>query len=88
MDPDTFHWLDVQRIGEELADAHPDRDPLSISFPDLKRLVVELEGFEEQHGHPSNERILEAIQAAWIQERDDLPGDDADDDLDDPRAKR
>ncbi len=89
MDPDTFHWLDVQRIGEELADAHPDRDPRSISFPDLKRLVVELEGFEEQHGHPSNERILEAIQAAWIQERDDMPGDDEDeDDLDDPRAKR
>lgn len=90
MDPDTFHWLDVDRIGEELADEHPDRDPLTVSFPDLKRLVQELEGFEEQHGHPANERILEAIQAAWLQERGDMARDeeDDDDDRDDPRLQR
>ena len=35
---------------------------------DLHALVAELEGFQEQTGHPCNERILEAIQQAWIEE--------------------
>jgi FeS assembly protein IscX len=67
---DTFHWLDVQRIAEELADRHPEIDPLTISFPKLRDLVTGLPGFEPQADHPSNERILEAIQQAWIEERD------------------
>lgn len=82
MHEDTFHWLDVERIGEELADAHPSTDPQRVSFPDLRRLVTALEGFEEQEGHPSNERILEAIQAAWLAEYDAVPMDDEDDDRD------
>lgn len=65
----TFHWLDTERIGEELADAHPDLDPLTITFPRLKTLVQSLNGFKEQPGHPCNEKILEAIQQAWIDER-------------------
>ncbi len=68
---DTFHWLDVERIGEELFDAHAEMDPLTVTFPDLRRLVVELPGFEEQPGHAVNERILEAIQMAWHEERQD-----------------
>jgi FeS assembly protein IscX len=64
-----MHWLDVERIAEELADRHGDVDPVSISFPRLKSLVMELPGFAEQPGHPCNERILEAIQQAWIDER-------------------
>lgn len=67
---DTFHWLDVQRIGEELAQQHPDVDPLTVTFPKLRALVTALPGFEERPGHPCNERILEAIQQAWIDERD------------------
>ncbi|MGA0418896.1 MAG: Fe-S cluster assembly protein IscX [Phycisphaerales bacterium] len=67
---DPFHWLDVQRIAEELAEAHPHEDPLAIAFPRLKSLVEGLEDFEPQEGHPANERILEAIQQAWIDERD------------------
>ncbi|MBK7404045.1 MAG: Fe-S cluster assembly protein IscX [Phycisphaerales bacterium] len=35
---DTFHWLDVQRIAEELADAHPSLEPYSIGFPELRTL--------------------------------------------------
>ncbi|MBM4106917.1 MAG: Fe-S cluster assembly protein IscX [Phycisphaerae bacterium] len=66
----TFHWLDVTRIGEELAEHHPEVDPLTISFPRLKALVVALPGFAERPGHPPNERILEAIQQAWIEERE------------------
>jgi len=66
----TFHWLDVERIAEELADRHPDDDPLTISFPMLKARVQALPGFAEQPGHPVNEKILEAIQQAWIEERE------------------
>ncbi|MGA1045967.1 MAG: Fe-S cluster assembly protein IscX [Phycisphaerales bacterium] len=65
---DTFHWLDVERLGEELAERHPEIDPLTVSFPKLKALVMALPGFLEQPGHPVNERILEAIQQAWIEE--------------------
>lgn len=68
---DTFHWLDVERISEELYDAHPDLDPLKVKFPDLRRMVIELPGFREQEGHPVNERILEAIQMGWYEERRD-----------------
>ncbi|MBI1304716.1 MAG: Fe-S cluster assembly protein IscX [Phycisphaera sp.] len=64
-----MHWLDVERIAEELVDRHGDIDPVSISFPRLKSLVESLPGFKEQPGHPCNERILEAIQQAWIDER-------------------
>jgi len=65
----SFHWLDVQRIAEELADRHPEVDPASVSFPRLRALVTELPGFVEQPGHPCNERILETIQQLWIEER-------------------
>lgn len=71
MPGDTFHWLDVERIAEELADTHEDLDPYAVSFPRLRQLVEELEGFRAQTGHPVNERILEAIQRAWREEYDD-----------------
>lgn len=67
----SFHWLDVERIGEELSDAFPDSNPLTVSFPDLKSMVEGLDGFREEPGHPCNERILEAIQQAWIEECDE-----------------
>ena len=70
MPQDTFHWLDVQRIGEELAEHYPDIDPLTISFPKLRDLVMGLPGFQAQPDHPSNERILEAVQQSWIDERE------------------
>lgn len=67
---ETFHWLDVERIGEELAERHADLDPMTITFPRLRTLVSALPGFAEEPGHPCNERILEAIQQAWIDERE------------------
>lgn len=75
--PDTFHWLDVQRIAEELADAHPGLDPVHVNFVDLRNLVQSLAGFEAQEGHPVNERILESIQQHWIEEREDGGDDEA-----------
>lgn len=81
---DKLHWLDVDLIAEELAEEHPDRDPVSISFPELRKLVEALDEFEAREGHPCNERILEAIQASWIKETQDNAGagtyDDEDDD--------
>jgi FeS assembly protein IscX len=69
MADDTFHWLDVEFIGELLAEHYPDRDPMRIGFVDLKKLVMALPGFQEKPGLVVNEKILEHVQAAWIEER-------------------
>jgi FeS assembly protein IscX len=71
-----FGWLEVRLIGELLAEHHPDKDPLRTGFPELRKLVMSLPGFEEEPGHPSNERILEEIQRYWIEERDELQADE------------
>ncbi|WP_039784869.1 Fe-S cluster assembly protein IscX [Herbaspirillum huttiense] len=60
-------WTDTQQIAEELYDKFPEVDPKTIRFTDLHRWVMELEGFEDDPNR-SGERILEAIQAAWIAE--------------------
>ncbi|MRT31286.1 Fe-S cluster assembly protein IscX [Herbaspirillum sp. CAH-3] len=60
-------WTDTQQIAEELYDKFPDVDPKTLRFTDLHRWVMELEGFEDDPNR-SGERILEAIQAAWIAE--------------------
>jgi FeS assembly protein IscX len=68
MQPDSFTWTDVHEIAWRLADAHPDVDPLTVRFTDLHRWITALPGFT---GDPkkSNEKILEAIQMAWIEEQ-------------------
>jgi FeS assembly protein IscX len=60
----------VQRIAEELYDNHPDIAAYSVTFPELRRMVEALEGFEEHQGHPVNERILEEVQRLWHAEAD------------------
>ncbi len=60
-------WTDVQRIAEELFDKHPDIAPLTIRFVDLHNLVVDLEDFDDDHQR-GGEKVLEAIQQAWIDE--------------------
>lgn len=62
-------WTDVRDIAIELEAAHPDADVVNLRFTDLWKWVQALPGFE---GDPdkSNEKILEAIQAAWIEERE------------------
>jgi FeS assembly protein IscX len=73
---ERFHWLDVEIIGETLAERHPEVDPMRVGFVELKRLVLSLPGFAEEPGHPVNEKILEYIQKHWIEARDDLRPDD------------
>ena len=62
-------WTDVFDIAIALDEAHPDVDPKVLRFTDLHNWVMELEGFDDDPKH-SGEKILEAIQMAWIEERD------------------
>ncbi len=62
-------WTDSLDIAIDLADNHPDADPISIAFPQLMEMVLNLEGFDDDPEH-CGERILEAIQMAWIEERE------------------
>lgn len=62
-------WLDVLDIAIELSEAHPEIDPKVINFVDLHRLVCELPEFDDD-ANRSGEKILEAIQMAWIEELD------------------
>lgn len=63
----TMKWTDSREIAIALADAHPDVDPQAIRFTDLHRWVLALPGFRDDPNH-SGEKILEAIQMAWIDE--------------------
>ena len=62
-------WTDSQQIAEELFDRHPDIDPKTIRFTDLMAWVMALKGFNDAPEH-CGEKILEAIQLAWIDEAD------------------
>jgi len=60
-------WTDTLAIAETLYDTHPDIDPKTIRFTDLMAWVMALEGFDDDEAR-CGERILEAIQQAWIEE--------------------
>ena len=60
-------WTDVQEIAIALYDTHPDVDPKAIRFTDLHKWVLALPGFDDDPNR-SGEKILEAIQMAWIDE--------------------
>ena len=65
----SLKWVDVLEIAIQLAEAKPDVDPRYVNFVDLHRWVLELPEFNDdpQRG---GEKVLEAIQAAWIEEAD------------------
>jgi len=63
-----LRWTDVNDIAIELEEAHPDADNVNLRFTDLHKWVMALPGFADDP-NKSNEKILEAIQAAWIEER-------------------
>ena len=62
-------WTDVQDIAIELAETHPDVDPRYLRFTDLHAWIQGLAGFDDIP-EKSNERILEAIQATWMEEKE------------------
>lgn len=63
-----MRWTDVNDIAIELEEKYPEKDNVNLRFTDLRQWVLGLDGFE---GAPDgcNEKILEAIQMAWIEER-------------------
>lgn len=63
-------WTDTLEIAIVLNDLYPDKDPLTINFVDLRDLVLKLENFSDDPNR-CGERILEAIQQSWIDEKDD-----------------
>lgn len=64
-----LRWTDSLEIAIQLEDTHPDIDPQYVRFTDLRDWVLELEDFDDDPEH-CGERILEAIQMAWIDEHD------------------
>ncbi len=60
-------WTDTQRIAEDLYDQYEDVDPKTIRFTDLMEWVMKLDGFDDTKEH-CGEKVLEAIQLAWIKE--------------------
>lgn len=60
-------WTDVLEIAIALSEKYPDIDPKVIRFVELHNFVVDLDGFNDDH-HRGGEKVLEAIQAAWIDE--------------------
>lgn len=64
-----MRWTDIYDIAIELEDAHPDVEIMKVRFTDLWKWVQNLPGFEDDPDK-SSEGILEAIQMAWLDERD------------------
>ncbi len=62
-------WTDTLDIAIELDEAHPEVDPKLVRFTDLRDWVLALEDFDDQPER-CGEKLLEAIQMAWIEERD------------------
>ncbi|MBL8450662.1 MAG: Fe-S cluster assembly protein IscX [Dechloromonas sp.] len=60
-------WTDINDIAIELSEAYPDKSPLKVNFVDLRDWVMALPGFDDDPKH-CGEKILEAIQQAWIDE--------------------
>jgi len=63
----AMKWTDTLTIAESLYDTHPDIDPKIIRFTDLMQWVLDLDGFNDSP-EKCGEKILEAIQLAWIEE--------------------
>ena len=61
-------WTDSLEIAISLEEAHPDIDPITINFVDLRELVMALEDFNEGDTQ-CGEKILGAIQMCWIDEK-------------------
>lgn len=64
----TYKWTDVQDIAIALSETYPEVDPTYLNFVDLRNKVMALPGFDDAPER-CGEKILEAIQMAWLEER-------------------
>jgi FeS assembly protein IscX len=60
-------WTDSRDIAFALLEKYPGQDPARVNFVDLRAWVLALPGFSDDPNR-SGEKILEAIQMAWIEE--------------------
>jgi len=65
----SLKWTDTLDIAIELDESHPEVDPRVLRFTDLRDWIMALDGFDDDPEH-CGEKILEAVQMAWIDERD------------------
>jgi len=64
----SLKWTDTLEIAMQLDEKFPDVDPQYVRFTDLMEWVMGLEEFDDEEEH-CGEKILEAIQMSWIEER-------------------
>jgi FeS assembly protein IscX len=64
-----LHWSDSLDIALDLIEVHPDVDPNQLHFTQLMQWILALENFDDDPKH-CGERVLEAVQLAWISEVD------------------
>lgn len=64
-----MRWQDIQEIAIRLEELHPDEDNVNIRYTDLRQWIMNIPEFQGD-ANGCNEKILEAIQMAWIDERD------------------
>lgn len=60
-------WIDIRDIAIALSEKYPEVDPRTVLFVDLHNYVVDLDGFDDDHSR-GGEKVLEAIQATWMEE--------------------
>ncbi|MFT5755953.1 MAG: FeS assembly protein IscX [Alteromonadaceae bacterium] len=64
-----YRWTDSLELALDLIEQHPEVDPMQLHFSELMKWVIALENFDDDPKH-CGERVLEAIQLAWIAEMD------------------
>jgi FeS assembly protein IscX len=65
----SLRWIDSQEIALALIEQHPEVNPSALHFPELMLWILALEDFDDDPKH-CGEKVLEAVQAAWIDEMD------------------
>lgn len=63
-------WQDTEEIAIQLLEQHPDTDPVTVRFTEMHGWITALPEFKDDP-KKSNEKILEAIQMAWLEEYKD-----------------
>lgn len=63
-------WTDIEDIAEALEKAYPAAEILSLRYTLLKKMISELSDFDAGSSE-CNEKILESVQAAWLEIRED-----------------
>ncbi len=61
-------WNDIVNIAIALEEKYPKEDNVNLRYTDLYKWVIGLDDFDDDIDR-CNEKILEAIQMSWIEER-------------------